>query len=77
MEWISVEDRLPELEMVVVLYFEHSYLPISEKYGYGEVVERRDAQNKTTLNWLVHTYKNHNPSHWMPLPDPPGEVSNE
>lgn len=58
-KWISVEDRLPELKRIVLLWFPYN---LSQATGYL----REDGQfifDKRGLHGL--------PSMWQPLPQPP------
>lgn len=62
-EWISVEDRLPELDAKVLCYFKnrpHSPDVICENVYFG------------SGQWMAEKSK---VSHWMPLPEPPEEAS--
>ena len=66
MKWISVEDRLPEIDKYggseqVIVY--HSFVGVGY---YGETPKTKKKR------WNVQcggTYAN--VTHWMPLPDPP------
>lgn len=72
--WILVEDRLPDLNVNVLMYFEietaeegiFSYIEI------GYATEYTDEKNSVKLEWRD---KEHNslssPVHWMPLPNLP------
>ena len=57
--WISVKDRLPEVEQYVVIFwndmFQISYLTVWEHFAIG-------------ASGIVPE-----PTHWMPLPKPPTE----
>lgn len=61
MEWISVEDRLPENKVRVLLF---------DNEGFGVVSGRLIASV-----WYLESEKdlNSNVTHWMPLPEPPKE----
>ncbi len=61
MEWISVKDRLPEQEDVL-LYFS------CDKYAVG-FIEGEDWYTYTGDDW--YTACEALPSCWMPLPEPP------
>ena len=63
--WISVTERLPEENVVVLVFGGKSIYTAyygKSKYGGG-------------LVWHKLNSKNHycNPTHWMPLPEPPKE----
>ncbi len=61
MEWIKVEDRLPNHLEVCVVWCENSY--------YTSVLNRAGGLNE----WCsaVGFFKSENVTHWMPLPEPP------
>jgi hypothetical protein len=61
--WIDIKDRLPE-EGDFVLIFE----PLGRPY---EIAEYR-YYNESLYFMTGRTIK-HKASHWMPLPNPPGE----
>lgn len=76
MEWISIEDRLPEIGEPVICYY-----PNAETYKVRELVRLIHNFNYywDTLRGLG-TVLSHNPkskdltvTHWMPLPAPPHE----
>ncbi len=58
-EWISVNDRLPEIMARVLLH---------DKDGFGTVTGRLQ-----TAGWYLENVSHHycNITHWMPLPEPP------
>lgn len=60
MEWISVKDRLPEIWQNVLVFCDGMY-DVAEFYG---VYYNGDP------NW-EYTGFGKDPTHWMPLPDPP------
>ena len=55
--WISVEDSLPEKE-TECLVFESGYMHVTEFVGWDEI------------QWF-NEHGSSNPTHWMPLPEPP------
>jgi hypothetical protein len=63
MEWISVEDRLPEDETECIGYFEHPYSDV-EQLTISEVCF---ANNR----WYWDLCLIKNITHWMPLPKAP------
>ena len=74
MEWISVEDRLPESkDDGVLVYF--------SKTGSVETVHIQDYFDDITAGIdedgtqsYSKWYKSKKVTHWMPLPDPPDKV---
>ena len=62
MEWISVEDRLPEEgQRVLALFVTH----------FMEVACFKDGEWKVSFDdWSEYLFPI---SHWMPLPEPPQE----
>ena len=81
-EWISVTDRLPEKDEVVIAFVIGSDFIIQEE---GETLEdaiaRARKHNRITLAFLADDGWNGwdgfpeivSPSYWMPLPEPPKE----
>lgn len=68
--WISVKDRLPELEQFVLIYDENH----KDKLKFGVAIFTGwEIENPTAWrNWVV--YGNYTPefvTHWQPLPQPP------
>lgn len=61
--WISVKDRLPE-EFVPVLICRKN------RQG-GQIVEA--GQRDIGGWWRVYGTRTKSVTHWMPMPDPPGE----
>lgn len=60
MEWISVEDKLPEYGKEVLTYSE----------GFGVTTDYLKTSSKFTAD---HISSNWPVTHWMPLPPPPAE----
>lgn len=58
LEWISVEDSLPEAMMYVLIHGGIGYFD-------GEVWRTRMEPECPVIQWEV--------THWMPLPEPPKE----
>lgn len=72
MEWISVEDRLPELKDDSVLaHFENGSIETIHIEDYFKPITNGFNANGEQIytKWYLH----HNPlvTHWMPLPTPP------
>lgn len=69
MDWISVEDRLPEKERVVLGYGHSAYNPDA---NVSVIVLWRDEGTEQGGYWIdpVEEWV-WNITHWMPLPDPP------
>ena len=71
MEWISVEDRLPERGQDVLIYFET---------GNNMAVGFITGQDKSLSFWATYTddgwYTDCDsiPQFWMPIPEPPKEM---
>lgn len=73
MEWISVEDRLPNYGDVVLI-FETGYWAMGANVARFVRDEVRD-NNKRPYSWYAPQGPMHwlgqDVSHWMPLPEPP------
>lgn len=66
MEWIKIEDRLPENDEEVLIAYWH--IPDHERYEPDWIIEtgrHLDGQ------WVQ--LQGENITHWMPLPNPPEE----
>ena len=63
--WISVEDKLPHLGQTVIVYRE---------YAWGEVKVEQGCRDLDGW-WRVYGTRTKRITHWMPLPEPPKEVS--
>ena len=61
--WISVEDRLPEKNVPVLVW---------EKQGFA-YVDRLEAE----CAWQIASTHHAIVTHWLPLPEPPEEVQDE
>jgi hypothetical protein len=68
MQWISVNDRLPENRMLHVLVF-NGTAPEYNQHVFQAVWFRQRAHFKAF--WKDHSYLGEI-THWMPLPLPPG-----
>lgn len=77
--WISVNDKLPELDERVLIYQEGfiiiSYLKDENKDLRDSARTRKDKY-PPKIKWAYICYDpdDYNPSHWMPLPEKPNEV---
>ena len=69
MDWIKVDDRLPEVGQKVIYYFEHTGISIgkfmkaenNEDCQYGNIFYGKSG-------WLTDDV-----THWMPVPEKPKE----
>ncbi len=59
MQWISVKDRLPEIDTYVIWVTESGFMFIKE-------IDKDDG-----AWWKEKTAYSGNITHWMPLPEPP------
>ncbi len=69
MEWISVEDRLPETNEAVLLHG-CSCCCVAYLDVYGQW-EPEGVESSYDMAYVVLQVGN--PTHWMPLPEPPEE----
>lgn len=65
-EWISVSERLPEPNTLV--------LCVGKKGGMFLGEPRRVFQDKTAHTYVPNARHPRFATHWMPLPEPPKEV---
>jgi hypothetical protein len=63
MEWISVDDRLPEDRQRVIACFP----PVKS----GDPTDVCEATFIAERGWFAMEYGCYKASHWMPLPEPP------
>lgn len=74
MEWISVEDRLPDYSQRVIIWFPLESMTAS---GYRDLFYSREGCGfEGTSDWCTDEYcpaasAYGEPTHWMPLPTPP------
>lgn len=61
LDWIKVEDRLPEDEHILIYDGENISI------GFFDGLHFRDYMNQDDMS----VYSNLNVTHWMPLPEPP------
>jgi hypothetical protein len=65
MKWISVKERLPELDRIVMAYRSECIKAMITKYRtHGDI---------SFEAWTDGNYKIEGVTHWMPLPEPPKE----
>lgn len=72
MHWISVKERLPEYPDDVLVY-DSQAKDVYKVFGLsrnakGELTHIDDDENGKTGDYVLY-----NVTHWMPLPEPPGE----
>ena len=60
-EWISVDDRLPEIGEIV--------LACGKRHATSGMFQGASIKNPKLWNWKGNTLKQ--VTHWMPLPEPP------
>ena len=60
-EWISVDDRLPEIGEIV--------LACGKRHATSGMFQGASIKNPKLWNWKGNTLKQ--VTHWMPLPQPP------
>ena len=63
MEWISVNDRLPDKYMFVLVWSERTITPVVGFYS--------EVLGWTLLHRQMSYRENLGITHWMPLPEPP------
>jgi hypothetical protein len=61
MDWISVEDRLPDKEIYVLCHYQNEVIKPIDVGFYSLLVKM----------WNVGYLKSGIVTHWMPLPEPP------
>lgn len=80
MEWISVEDQLPELNQSVLVYDCENGCrnAVYESPKEGTIAfNRGDKPRFSIVNWVSCSAEYWNVTHWMPLPAPPQEHSHD
>ena len=77
MKWISVNERLPEIDEYVLIYWklqkdkkEGGYWDMLEIAKVESITHRKDS---VSVSWIDCDYNAKTPTHWMPLPEPPKE----
>lgn len=70
-QWVSVKDRLPEVQKEVLIYLpEYDSVEIAALFTIPSMNLREWAQNEDA-------YMLDEVSYWMPLPEPPKEVRDD
>lgn len=65
MEWISVDDQLPDRHDILMTY---NNLVLEGSYANGKFYE---ATNCCHIQPYCRCYEQEGITHWMPLPEPP------
>jgi hypothetical protein len=68
MEWISIEERLPNKSDDYLVYYEKTYLPMSFSAKWRNICSFIEGK------WLTDEDGSEVISHWMPLPEPPDSI---
>lgn len=69
MDWIKVEDRIPEEQQECLILF-RTFEDIDEIYGSGFSYTLATFQSNKFVDWIFPNIMK-NPLFWMPLPIPP------
>lgn len=77
MEWISVKDRMPEIQVEVLAVFKNLRTPRSKDIVTTAYMRQNGtwsgADYGTAIEAVTFSDKGHFAvTHWMPLPEPPG-----
>ena len=71
MEWISVNDRLPEDATPVLTHQIHDYC---DNDGFHEIKVDMLLKSEKGSKWFISDGFGRKVTHWMPLPEPPEEI---
>lgn len=76
MNWISIQDKLPDENAYVLCFFNSKELIINGIYIFPQLVLRfarlSEKMEPMFLNSVNYSFQ---PFHWMPLPNPPKEIN--
>lgn len=76
MEWISINDRLPESDQnmyhVYCKHYDQEWQMIVH-YKNGKFIE--SIHDNKDGHWIEHKILNDFVTHWMPLPEPPPSLT--
>ena len=77
MEWISVEDRLPEYQKNVLVVFTNISKQVVHSVAYVSRMSRHLGEDTPYSDrwWIYSSRSEIKPAHWMPLPEPPNKAS--
>lgn len=69
MEWISVKDKLPQVEDKVLFYSDGYGI----RFGYRQATFANNPKKPRPIKWVVYSSNHYRTdvTHWMPLPEPP------
>ncbi|MGB2063581.1 MAG: DUF551 domain-containing protein [Marinomonas gallaica] len=71
-EWISVEDKLPEVRVNVLIYEKYTSVPVvAYRTEYGDWCASTEAYDTNGDAIVVDNLIQEDITHWMPLPKPP------
>ncbi len=79
-QWVSVEDRLPELDKIVLVYAVGKIDGFRGDHVYAlcsRYVQRIFSSSPGKEVWSIpcsYFHTDYKITHWMPLPEPPKEV---
>ena len=71
-EWVSVEERLPEVDDSVLVYIIDTF----NNRG-NIVITKYTIGLNSKMEWLGFEYNSFKATHWMPLPAPPDRRTTE
>jgi hypothetical protein len=69
-DWISVKDRLPEVNVDVIVFNKHRQRFMSHFVG----MNTEWLSNKPCAVWVDDRGAYSDITHWMPLPEPPDAI---